>query len=86
MSKSFIRVGDTHSHGGEVIAGAPNSNAGGKAIARVGDPAVCQIHGPTTIVTGDSNVKYDGRPVARDGDKVACGASLIASQADTGSL
>lgn len=86
MTKPFIVVGDTHSHGGQVTAGAPNSNAGGKAIARIGDPAICQIHGPTTIVTGDSNVKYDGRPVARDGDKLACGASLIAGQANTGSL
>jgi uncharacterized Zn-binding protein involved in type VI secretion len=86
MSKPFIRVGDTHSHGGQVVAGAPNSNADGKAIARVGDPAICQIHGPTTIVTGDSNVEYDGQFVAREGDKLACGASLIASQAKTGSL
>jgi len=67
MSKPFIRVGDTHSHGGQVVAGAPNSNADGKAIARVGDPAICQIHGPTTIVTGDSNVKYDGQFVAVKG-------------------
>lgn len=85
MPKPFIVVGDTHSHGGQVIAGAPGSNTGGKAIARIGDPAICQIHGPTTIVTGDSNVKYAGEPVARDGDKLACGATLIASQSKTGS-
>jgi uncharacterized Zn-binding protein involved in type VI secretion len=36
-------------------------------------------------VSGDSNVTFDGRPVARDGDKLSCGAVLIASQRKTDS-
>ncbi len=34
----------------------------------------------TTIVTGDLTAIIDGQPVARHGDKTACGATLISSQ------
>ncbi|MBB3257462.1 putative Zn-binding protein involved in type VI secretion [Paraburkholderia bannensis] len=82
--KKYIVVGDTHSHGGRVVAGAPNSRIAGKAIARIGDAAVCAIHGPTVIVEGSGNAKYDGRAAATDGDLLACGGRLIASQTTTG--
>jgi uncharacterized Zn-binding protein involved in type VI secretion len=67
---------------------AGRSSPAHRIPTRVAKPllAICQIHGPTTIVTGDSNVKYDSQFVAREGDKLACGASLIVSQAKTGSL
>jgi uncharacterized Zn-binding protein involved in type VI secretion len=45
-------------------------------IARLGDKHVCPIHGPNTIVQGGKAV-IDGRPVARMGDKCACGATII---------
>jgi uncharacterized Zn-binding protein involved in type VI secretion len=85
MARPFICIGDTHSHGGAVTSGAPDSDIGGKAIARVGDTAVCRAHGPVKIVSGDPNVMIGGRPVARDGDKLSCGAVLIASQRQTDS-
>lgn len=85
MTRPFIVVGDTHTHGGKVTVGAPTSQTNEKAIARVGDPAQCEIHGSTTIATGDPNVRVQGRSAARDGDKLACGATLIASQSQTGS-
>lgn len=34
----------------------------------------------TTIVTGDLTAIIDGQPMARHGDKTACGATLISSQ------
>lgn len=82
--KKYIVVGDTHSHGGRVVAGAPNSRIGGRAIARVGDAAVCDIHGPTVIAQASGNAVYEGRAAAADGDLLACGARLIASQTTTG--
>lgn len=45
-------------------------------IARMGDKHVCPIHGPNTIVSG-GKAMIDGKPVARMGDKTACGATII---------
>ena len=42
------------------------------------------MDGTTTIVSGDATVMIDGQPVARDGDRTGCGATLVASQAATG--
>ncbi len=86
MGRPFIVIGDKTSHGGVVIEGSPQSVAGGKAIARVGDKVTCpkKGHGGTTvIVSGDPTCMIDGRPAARHGDKTACGAVLIAGQATT---
>jgi uncharacterized Zn-binding protein involved in type VI secretion len=82
--KTYIVVGDAHSHGGQVVSGAPNSRIAGKAIARLGDAAVCAIHGPTVIAEASGRATYDGKPAAMDGDHLACGARLIASQSTTG--
>lgn len=83
MSGPLIVLGDKTSHGGAVIEASPNSDSGGKGIARVGDKAACPKHGPNTIVSGDSTLIVDGKPAARNGDKTACGATLIAGQQAT---
>lgn len=83
MVRPLILVGDKTDHGGTVISGAPGSDAGGKAIARVGDKVTCPHKGhggTTTIVSGDPTLMIDGMPAAREGDKTACGATLIAGQ------
>ncbi|PJJ97615.1 hypothetical protein CO641_11785 [Lysobacteraceae bacterium NML91-0213] len=81
MSKPIICVGDALDHGGSVVSGTPFTDLDGRAMARVGDHAVCGRHGPTSIVSGDSTLIVDGQAVARHGDKAACGAMLISSQA-----
>ena len=83
MSGPLIVLGDKTSHGGAVIEASPNSDSGGNGIARVGDKATCPKHGPNTIVSGDSTLIVDGKPAARNGDKTACGATLIAGQQAT---
>jgi uncharacterized Zn-binding protein involved in type VI secretion len=80
MSKPFIVLGDKISHGGEVIEAAPTTDTGGVRIARVGDKVSCRKCGSTVIATGDPTCIIEGQPAARDGDKTACGATLIASQ------
>jgi len=80
MSKPFIVVGDKTSHGGAVLAGAPTASTHGLPIARLGDPVSCPKCGPTVIASGDAGMLVMGQPVARHGDKTACGATLIASQ------
>lgn len=86
MSQPVIVIGDQTSHGGVVIESSAVTDTHGKRIARVGDRVTCpkKGHGGTTvIVTGDPTFIIDGRPVARHGDRTACGAVLIATQAVT---
>ncbi|MFN3297390.1 PAAR domain-containing protein [Caldimonas sp.] len=83
MSRPFIVLGDRTSHGGTVVEASASTDTHGRRIARVGDRVTCPRKGHgrlTTIVTGDPTMLIDGKPVARHGDKCACGATLIASQ------
>ncbi|AOK42576.1 PAAR domain-containing protein [Burkholderia vietnamiensis] len=82
MTNAFIREGDTTSHGGRVLACASTNMMFGKAVALLGDMVACPRCGGVYPIV-DVKVKsmtFDGRPVATEGDKTACGASLIASQ------
>lgn len=85
MAGALIRLGDKTSHGGVVLTASPVSASGGIPIARLGDAVACPLpgHTPCLIVSGDPSMIVDGKPVARDGDKTSCGASLIASQQAT---
>lgn len=82
--KRYIVEGDSHSHGGHVLSGAPNSRVDGRAIARLNDPAICEVHGRTHIAKVSGAARFDRQPAACDGDELACGARLIASQSTTG--
>lgn len=86
MPRAYVVVDDLTSHGGVVLDGGPATTRDGRAIARVGDAVSCprKGHGPrTAIVSGDAGLLIDGRPAARDGDRCACGARLLASQTTT---
>ena len=83
MAGPVIRLGDKTSHGGTVLEASAESDSGGIGMARVGDKVSCPIHGNGAIVEGDMTMIVDGKPVARHGDKTACGALLIASQQAT---
>ncbi len=80
--RPFIVIGDRTDHGGMVIGSTMTTDTHGKRLARVGDQVTCpkKGHGTTVIVTGDPTMIVDGAPVARHGDKCACGATLISSQ------
>ena len=47
-----------------------------RTIARVGDKHICPIHGTNAIVEGGSGT-VDGMPIARIGDKCACGGVIV---------
>lgn len=51
----------------------------GKPAARQGDPTQCpkKGHGGNAIVTGSTDVLFDGLPAARQGDSTACGSALV---------
>lgn len=80
MPGPLIRLGDKTSHNGVVLEASTHSDSGGVGIARMGDKVSCPRCGDNRIATGDSTMIVDGKPVARHGDKTACGAVLIAGQ------
>jgi len=81
-----IRLGDSTSHGGKVIAASSLAFVHGIAVARQGDACICPIkgHSSCVIAQGDPLVLEEGKPVAFDGHKTSCGATLISSVQTTG--
>ena len=83
MALSIIRLGDPTSHGGKVISASATHTIGGLGIARVGDSVACPVagHGVNPIVEGAPTFLIDGRMVALQGHRSACGCMLISSLA-----
>ncbi|USA54232.1 PAAR domain-containing protein [Acinetobacter sp. C32I] len=78
MTKRYVVVGFPTTGGGEVISGNKNFLINGKAIACVGDEATCPTHNTAAfIMTGDSATQFGGMPVAREGDLLSCGCTLL---------
>lgn len=79
--KGVIRLGDSTSHGGKVIAASGSARVHGIPVARKGDACICPIKGHVScvIAEGDPFVLNNGVPVAFQGHKTSCGATLIAS-------
>ncbi|AMQ93781.1 hypothetical protein BBH51_04140 [Aggregatibacter actinomycetemcomitans] len=75
-----IVFGDKTTHGGLVLQGS-HSTAEGKPISLEGDLVACpKCKGSFPIVEGTSKMNSNGRRVALEGMKTACGAELIGSQ------
>lgn len=79
--RGVIRLNDPTSHGGQVTSAAASTSAMGGNVARKGDSCTCPLqgHSPCTIAEGDPDVLIDGVPVAFDGHKTSCGATLIST-------
>lgn len=79
MSRRIIVVGDAIDHGGEVVTGSSTDCIDGRAIACVGDEVECRRHGRTSIAEGCAHASIEGRAIALEGHRTACGARLIGS-------
>jgi uncharacterized Zn-binding protein involved in type VI secretion len=79
---AFIREGDTTNHGGKVLNCSPDHQVDGRSIARLGDMVSCPKCGGVYPIVQilPRGMTMDGKPPAFEGDKTACGASLLASQ------
>ena len=84
--RNVIRVGDTTTGGGQVLAGSSGMKFGGISAARVGDPVMCPLpgHGLNSIAQGKLSFKNNGQPVAFDGHLCECGCALITSMPEVG--
>lgn len=82
MAKTFVTLGDRTTHDGVVITADHTFLIHGKSVARIGDLTVCpRCKGTFAITTGADDMTSMGPGVARNGDKTACGAQLLAAQA-----
>ncbi|QPG62376.1 PAAR domain-containing protein [Pseudomonas sp. BIGb0427] len=76
----IIRLGDLTDHGGVVTDSIPHTKLNGRPMSGKGNLVSCPLcKGIFPIVEGSSTYSINGIPVALDGMKTACGASLIAS-------
>lgn len=76
--KEVILLGDTTTHGGEVVTASSNFSHLGIPVARVGDMVTCpKCEGTFPIIEGAPTASENHNNIARHGDKVACGATLI---------
>lgn len=79
----IARLNDSISHGGSITSASPDCFCNGIAIARLGDSAVCSIHGGVSITTSSNSVFANGQGVARVGDSVSCGATISSGSDDS---
>lgn len=78
--KNIIRLGDLTTHGGVVLEAFTQTDLNGKPIAGLGHKVACPLcKGIFPIAEGSSTYTVDGTPVALEGMKTSCGASLIAN-------
>ncbi|NWD83030.1 PAAR domain-containing protein [Pseudomonas reactans] len=77
---SIVRFSHTNSHGGVVTDNILHTSLNGKPMAGKGHMVMCPLcKGPFPIAEGSSTYSVNGIPVALDGMKTTCGATLIAS-------
>lgn len=53
-----------------------------KPVILVGHRHVCPLHGSNQVESGSSAYTFNGRPVARVGDRTTCGAVIISGAAN----
>ncbi|WP_186139908.1 PAAR domain-containing protein [Burkholderia gladioli] len=85
---AFIREGDTTDHGGKVLACSPDHKVDDRSIARLGDMVSCPKCGGVypIVQVAQRGMTMGGKHPAFEGDKTACGASLIATQSSATAL
>ncbi|MDB5773459.1 MAG: hypothetical protein JWM42_3833 [Burkholderia sp.] len=79
--RGVIRMGDPTSHGGMVVTATGRATVNGIQVARQGDACTCPIkgHSGCMIAEGEPTVTIDGIPIAFEGHKTSCGATLIST-------
>lgn len=80
-NRCVIRIGDTTTHGGKVLTGEDRMPVMGRPVARIGDMVWCPQcdNKEYPIIEGSKTIQIFGRGVSFEGDRTACGATLISS-------
>lgn len=77
--KRIVRLGDKTSHGGVVVSASSTFDIMGKPAALLHDSVSCPRHGNNTLVECSAEYHENGRGIAYEGCKTACGATVYAS-------
>ncbi|MBV4413279.1 PAAR domain-containing protein [Enterobacteriaceae bacterium YMB-R22] len=80
----IVRLGDITSGGGVVLTASRTRTIMGKGLARIGDKVSCPLHGENTIIEGNEKIKDEGKAIAFNGHRLACGCKLISSLSHVG--
>lgn len=77
----IIRLGDPTSHGGKVTQVSGGQEIHGLPVARKGDLVSCpkEGHGVNPIIEGCEHWLIEDIPVAVEGNKTACGCTLLST-------
>lgn len=83
------RAGDATNHPGVLGGpGVPTVLIGNLPAATIGNPHTCAFpppappHPPSAVLRGSATVQIGGRPAARVGDVVGCGAVIVTGAFD----
>lgn len=79
----ITRIGDAHSHGGVVITGNGQVLVEGPPSSRIGDLAICPLHGVVVIVTGSVPTFNNATNYSRVGSLLSCGAIMVTGASKT---
>ncbi|RRV05645.1 PAAR domain-containing protein [Pseudomonas sp. v388] len=77
--KKLIRKNDTTTHGGKILGDFSHTDFNGEPLVGVGHRVFCPLcKASFPILEGSETFTMNGVPVALEGMKTACGATLIA--------
>lgn len=79
----IARLGDTSTHGGQIVTSATKTSVEDKLVARVTDILACPLHGLNPILTGSDDFTAENQKVARSGSVTSCGAIIIGGASKT---
>lgn len=79
--KQIILVGDSTTHGGTVLEGFATFKIAERRVAGRGHKVRCpKCQGTFVIAEGETGDEINGVPIALEGMRTSCGATLVASQ------
>jgi len=77
LTQPVARLGDTLTHGANLISASTSRNVDGIGVARLGDSVYCPIHGLNQIISVNTKVNTDNQPTAQVSAVAECGAVVI---------
>lgn len=84
MANAVARLGDSSSHGGQIITATGGATADGIQVAVEGDEHQCPIsgHGTTQLTSIVSDVDASGKRIITVGATAGCGAVINSGSPD----
>jgi uncharacterized Zn-binding protein involved in type VI secretion len=72
----IARLGDTSTHGGQIVTASPNVRCDGLQVGRNGDFLQCPAHGLQPVTSISNGKRVNGQLILTVGAVAACGAVI----------